>query len=185
MAALPVNDRPQNQPTRRTARRMTPHMDFTPMVDLGFSLITFFMLTTTLAKPTIMPLVMPDNHGDAEPTKASKVLTLLLGAENKVYWYEGMDVDKIDSTNFDRDGLRQVLLHKMQKVQNLWGLQAYQDVKTNADKLGSHLNVIIKPGKDSRYSNLVDVLDEMAICRIRYYCIMEPNTEEIQEAGLK
>ncbi len=185
MAALPVNDRPQNKPIRRTNRRMTPHMDFTPMVDLGFLLITFFMLTTTLAKPTIMPLIMPDNHGDFEPIKQSKVLTLLLGADNKVYWYEGMEVDKIDSTNFDRNGLRQVLLQKMQKVQDLWGLQAYQDVKTNADKLGSHLNVIIKPGKNSHYSNLVDALDEMAICRIRYYCIVEPNIEETQHACLK
>jgi biopolymer transport protein ExbD len=185
MAALPVNDRPQHQPNRRTSRHKAPHMDFTPMVDLGFLLITFFMLTTTLAKPTVMPLIMPDDEGTFEPTKASKALTLLLGADNKVYWYEGMEVDKIDSSTFERDGIRQVLLHKMQKVEDQWGLQSYQDAKTGTEMTGSHLNVIIKPGTNSRYCNLVDALDEMAICRIRFYCIMDPNTEEMKHAPLK
>ena len=186
MAALPISDRRQTPDTPKQVRRMNPHMDFTPMVDLGFLLITFFMLSTTLAKPQIMPLVMPDDDsGEHQALKHSKALTLLLGSENKVYWYEGLDMDKMDSTSFERDGLRQVILQKMDKVQDQFGLQSYHDVKTGEARQGSHLNVIIKPGVHARYKNLVDALDEMNICQIRYYCILDPSVEEAQKIGLK
>ncbi len=177
MAALSSTDRsPKKGP-----RRMRPHMDFTPMVDLGFLLITFFMLSTTLAKPTVMPLVMPDQSGTPEPIKQSKALTILLGADNKVYWYEGQELEKMDSTGFERDGLRALILNKMKKVQEQWGLQTYQDQKSGDTKEGSHLNVIIKPSKNAHYRNLVDALDEMNICGVRYYCIVDPNQEELNE----
>ena len=91
------------------SKKMSTRIDFTPMVDLGFLLITFFMLTTTLAKPQILALVMPEKDikkEDIEPVKESKVLTLLLssqknpdgGVTDKVYWYEGLDLEKMDST---------------------------------------------------------------------------------------
>lgn len=185
MAAPLSSDRPQNQAPKRILRRMKPHMDFTPMVDLGFLLITFFMLTTSLSKPNVMPLVMPDDSGETEPTKQSKVLTLLLGNEGKIYWYEGLEVGKMDTTTFDRKGLREVILHKMQKVQDQFGLQYYEDHKTGAARQGSHLNVIIKPTQYSNYKNLVDALDEMNICHVRYYCIVEPNNEEGDQLHLR
>src|SRR5690349_2727836 len=97
---------------KKRLRRGTPPMDFTPMVDLGFLLITFFMLTTTLAKPVVMPLVMPDDTGKPLPLKASKALTILLGAGNKVYWYEGTGTTPADSTEFGQNGLRYLLLEK-------------------------------------------------------------------------
>lgn len=179
MTPLPT-PRPQKH-----SRRMPPHMDFTPMVDLGFLLITFFMLTTALTKPQVMPLVMPVDKGDEEPVKASKVLTLLLGSQNKVYWYEGLEQSSLDSTTFDRDGLRQMILQKMEKVNGQFGLQMYQDAKTGQTHQGSHLNVIIKPGENSRYNNLVDALDEMNICHVRYYCILNPSVEEAQILNAK
>jgi biopolymer transport protein ExbD len=165
MAALTPNSR---------SRRSAPHLDFTPMVDLGFLLISFFMLTTVLSKPQVMPLVMPDTTGDPEPLKASKALTVLLGSQNKVYWYEGMELSTLDSTTFDDNGLRQVILKKMDALASQIGLQTYQDPKTAETKHGSHLNVIIKPTLQSRYCNLVDALDEMAICQVRYYCVVDP-----------
>lgn len=178
MANLTVSDRPQNQNSKRTLHRLNPRMDFTPMVDLGFLLITFFMLTTSLSKPQIMPIVMPESDGVTEPTKQSKALTLLLGADNKVYWYEGLDMAQMDSTSFNREGLRQVILSKMEKVAALHGLQEYTDAKTGQPRQGSQLNVLIKPGANSTYKNLVDALDEMNICRVRYYCILDPTAEE-------
>ena len=177
MATLSNSDRPQNTP-RKHLRRMRPHMDFTPMVDLGFLLITFFMLSTSLSKPNVMPLVMPDSYGDPAPAKASKVLTILLGDADKVYWYEGLELEKADSTTFDRNGLRSVLLQKMKKVHDQWGLQTYLDPKTGQTRQGSQLSVILKPGKNSNYKNLVDALDEMAIAHVRYYVLLEPSEVE-------
>lgn len=152
---------------------MNTRMDFTPMVDLGFLLITFFMLTTALVRPNMMALVMPDDKGEPEPLKQSKVLTLMLGERDKVLWYEGLDGTHLDSTGFNADGLRKVILAKKEKVAKQWGEQTYLDATTGAMVKGSCLNVILKPGQHSRYKNLVDALDELAICRVRYYCIVD------------
>ena len=157
---------------------MPTRIDFTPMVDLGFLLITFFMLTTMLTKPNVMPLVMPKEDGENEPVKASKVLTILLGAEDKVFWYEGLEVEKMDSTTFDAEGLRQVILRKRAKVDDQFGLENYRDSNSGETLKGSQVNIIVKPCKASRYKNLVDALDEMAICQVRYYCVMDPSKEE-------
>lgn len=166
-------------PTRKPrSSRISTRIDFTPMVDLGFLLITFFMLTTSLAKPNVMALVMPKNEGDVEPLKQSKVLTLVLGGNDKVYWYEGLEIEKMDSTTFDADGLRRVILNKKRKVAEKFGFEKFQNSKTGEMCEGSFLNVIIKPAKDSRYKNLVDALDEMAICQVRYYCVLDITEEE-------
>lgn len=172
------------------SKKMSTKIDFTPMVDLGFLLITFFMLTTTLAKPQIMALVMPDKDvkkEDIEPVKESKVLTLLLGANDKVYWYEGITDAKLDSTDFSAEGLRQVILNKMDKVKAQFGTEKYN--KKNKEGVdeehtdGSFINVIIKPTKESRYKNLVDALDEMAITKVRYYVILD--ISPLEEAFIK
>ncbi|HOY04420.1 MAG TPA: biopolymer transporter ExbD [Saprospiraceae bacterium] len=172
---------------------MSTRIDLTPMVDLGFLLITFFMLTTTLAKPNILALVMPEKDikkEDVEPVKESKVLTLLLGPNDKVYWYEGITDAKLDSTDYSAEGLRQVILNKMEKVKGQFGQEDYEDFKTKEPKKGSFINVIIKPTKDSRYKNLVDALDEMAITKVRYYVILDVSELELAfiknpAAGLK
>ncbi|MFN0214277.1 MAG: ExbD/TolR family protein [Saprospiraceae bacterium] len=169
---------------------MSTRIDFTPMVDLGFLLITFFMLTTTLAKPQIMALVMPDKDikkEDIEPVKESKVLTLLLGGNDKVYWYEGITDAKLDSTDYSAEGLRQTILNKMDKVKAQFQTETYK--KKNKEGVeeehtdGSYINVLIKPTKDARYKNLVDALDEMAICKVRYYVILD--VSELEEAFIK
>lgn len=162
-------------------KKMSTRIDFTPMVDLGFLLITFFMLTTTLAKPQIMALVMPDKDvkiDEQEPVKESKVLTLMLGDNDKVYWYEGITNPTLDSTDYSAEGLRKVILDKMDKVNQQFGMDEYEDVKTKETKKGSYLTVLIKPTKEARYKNLVDALDEMAITKVRYYVILDISKAE-------
>ena len=166
-------------PGKIRSKKQSTRIDFTPMVDLGFLLITFFMLTTTLAKPQVMALVMPDKTPDAHTeVPESKILTLLLGADDKIYWYEGINHARLDSTGYGADGLRRVILDKMSRTKDKWGLEDYQDSKTKAAKKGSQLNVLIKPTPHSRYQNIVDALDEMAICRVRYYMILDVSRQE-------
>lgn len=174
------------------SKKMSTRIDFTPMVDLGFLLITFFMLTTTLAKPNILALVMPDkdvDKEDIEPVKESKVLTLLLSSKttpdgavsDKVYWYEGITDAKLDSTDFSAEGLRKVILDKMDRVKAQFGTETFKRKKKDKEGKeieeeftdGSYINVIIKPMANARYKNLVDALDEMAICKVRYYVILD------------
>ncbi len=166
------------------SKKMSTRIDFTPMVDLGFLLITFFMLTTTLAKPNIMALIMPEKKDiqeeDLEPVKESKVLTLLLGGKDVVYWYEGITDPVLDSTDFSAEGVRKVILDKMDKVKGQWGMEDYEDFKTKEKKQGSFLTVLIKPTKDAVYKNLVDVLDEMAITKVRYYVVLDASEAELK-----
>jgi biopolymer transport protein ExbD len=176
------------------SKKMSTRIDFTPMVDLGFLLITFFMLTTTLAKPNIMALVMPEKKDlkeeDLEPVKESKVLTLLLDADDKVYWYEGITDPQLDSTDFSAEGVRKVILNKMDKVKGQWGMEDYEDFRTKEKKQGSYVTVLIKPTENAVYKNLVDVLDEMAITKVRYYVVLDASEAEMNfiknpAAGLK
>ena len=176
------------------SKKMSTRIDFTPMVDLGFLLITFFMLTTTLAKPNIMSLIMPEKKDikkdELEPVKESKVLTLLLGGNDKVYWYEGITDPKLDSTDYSAEGLRKVILDKMDKVKSQFGEEEYEDFKTKEQKKGSSLTILIKPTENAVYKNLVDALDEMAITKTRYYVILDASVPEMDflknpAAGLK
>src|SRR4051812_44848165 len=76
---------------KKRGKKSSPRIDMTPMVDLGFLLITFFILTTTMNKPQAMELNMPDKTQDnqEQPVKASHSLTLILGKFDKVYWFTG------------------------------------------------------------------------------------------------
>jgi biopolymer transport protein ExbD len=159
------------------SKKMSTKVDFTAMVDLAFLLITFFMLTTTLAKPNIMPIVMPEkkdlNKDDLEETKESQVLTLLLGANDKVYYYEGITDAKLDSTDYSAEGVRKVILGKKDRVKAQWGEDERDDPKNPGQKkLYSKLSVVIKATKESRYKNLVDTFDEMKICNVARYVML-------------
>ncbi len=176
------------------SKKMSTRVDLTPMVDLGFLLITFFMLTTTLAKPQIMPVVMPEKdikQEDLQATKESQVLTLLLGANDKVYYYEGITDAKLDSTDYSAEGLRKVILDKKDRVKQQWGETEKDDPKNPGQKkLISKLNVIIKPTKDARYKNVVDAFDEMKITNVSLYVLLDISSQEEEfiknpAAGLK
>ncbi|MBK8923294.1 MAG: biopolymer transporter ExbD [Saprospirales bacterium] len=169
------------------SKKMSTRVDLTPMVDLGFLLITFFMLTTTLAKPQIMPVVMPEKdveEEDLQATKESQVLTLLLGGEDVVYFYEGISDAKLDSTDYSAEGLRRIILDKKDRVKEQWGESEKDDPKNPGQKkMISKLNVIIKPTKDSRYKNIVDAFDEMKITNVALYVLLDISSQE--EAFIK
>ena len=167
-------------------------VDFTPMVDMNMLLITFFMFCTTLFKPQIMDIVMPTKDVPKEPTTVSKdhVTTLLLGEDNKIYYYMGLpDYEEkgfLKETNFTKDGLRSVLLNKNKeshrKIKDLKEQYASKSISEQVYKQGvadlkkkGKESVIIKPTEDSSFENLVNTLDEMQICNITKYAIVNPD----------
>src|SRR4051812_48242131 len=96
------------------SKKMSTKIDFTPMVDLGFLLITFFMLTTTMSKPQTMQLTMPekDKIEDSTKIKESTAMTIILSENNRIYYYFGITDPKVEVTNFSKDGIRKILIDK-------------------------------------------------------------------------
>jgi len=155
------------------SKKQNSKVDLTAMVDLAFLLITFFMLTTTLSKPQSMNLGLPDKTDDptVKPQKVdeNRTVTILMGENNKLKIFRGlMAAPKLTprSVEYGKDGLRKVLLEQKQAVLEYTGTK---------DK---GMIVIIKPTKKSKYRNLVDVLDEMAIVGVPTYAIVNEFTPE-------
>lgn len=134
------------------------------MVDLAFLLITFFMLTTSLSKPKSMQLSMPDAKGEPSKVDENRTMTILLGADNKAQCFMGKFNGKPQQVVLGNRELRQ------QITANQKSARAYSSARNEPQK---GLIVLIKPGKQSQYGNLVDVLDEMAICDIASYAITD------------
>ena len=100
-------------------KKMDTRVNFTPMVDMMMLLITFFMLCTTLSKPQAMQLTMPSNDEnmskeDKSVTKASYTITLYLGADDKIYYVEGLpeyeNPECLKETTWGKDGVRNLLI---------------------------------------------------------------------------
>ena len=151
---------------KKRSKKMSTKLDMTPMVDLGFLLITFFMLTTTLAKPVTMQLNMPDKTDTKEtsPVKLSETLTVCPD-ENKVYYYQGIPTEAgtvMQVTNYSDTGIRKVIA----------------DLKA---KVGNNFTIVIKPTKKAKYRNMIDMLDECAITNNKRYALLEidPDTEAL------
>src|SRR5687768_5160335 len=117
-------------PGVKKGKKLSTRIDLTPMVDLGFLLITFFMFTTTLAKPKGMTINMPFDDPNMLPedrtkVKADAALTVLLGKEHRIYYYEGIGDDptnppKMEVAYFNgANNIRDVLIKKKQRVEGL------------------------------------------------------------------
>jgi biopolymer transport protein ExbD len=161
--------------SKKTRRKFHPSLriDMTPMVDLGFLLITFFIFTTTISEKKSMRLYMPADSGIPPAIPESRVLTILLSSDNKVYAYEGKFEDaikrhKIVSTTYNMsDGIGQLVRDKQKRL------------KTSDKKEGRNgLIFLIKPTKQSTYKNVVDALDEVSINDVKKYMLLEPSVEE-------
>lgn len=185
---------------KKGTKKVSTRIDFTPMVDLGFLLITFFMLTTTMIKPQTMEIAMPSKEKlpEEEQTKvkASRAITIILGKDNKVFYYEGTrenDVDPaVQTTDFSSNGIRKFLIERnydvIVKVEELKTKESSKQLSSEdfdkqkldimADKKAPI--VIIKATNDATYKNLIDILDEMAICNIGKYAIVDLSDYDLE-----
>jgi len=151
-------------PGVKKAKKQSTLVDMTPMVDLGFLLITFFIFTSTMSSPAAMQLFMPkDTEKQEEMNKAkeSGALTIMLGKADQVYYYEGQllpDGSNFKSTNFK--GIRDVIINKKRSTPP------------------EDLVVVIKPNDEATYKNTVDILDEMTINGIKRFALVDITPQE-------
>jgi biopolymer transport protein ExbD len=153
-------------PGVKKGKKLSTRVDLTPMVDLGFLLITFFIFTTTMSQPTAMRLFLPKHTEKPEEqnkVKASGALTLILAKDNSIFYYEGElapDGSNFKSTNFG--GIRDIIINKKKS--------------TNPEDFV----VVIKPTPDATYKNTVDILDEMTINEVKRYALVDIFDVELQ-----
>jgi len=184
---------------KRKAKKHSTRIDMTPMVDLMCLLITFFMLTTAFSKPKVMVITMPEKNNDKKDEKQPEIpknrtLNVLLGADHKVYYFMGIADPKkpletqLVKTNFSKDGIRKVLLLKNKELftkiaelreKRLTGKVIMADTAADnevkrfkkEDKKGPI--VLIKADEKAKYRDIVNIIDEMAICNIASYAVVD------------
>ena len=150
----------------KKAKKLSTRVDMTPLVDLGFLLITFFIFTTSMSTPSTMDLFMPkDTEKEEEQNKAkeSGALTIMMGKDNHIYYYEGKlapDASNFTPTNFKE--IRNVIIKKKRST-------PIED-----------LVIVLKPNEEATYKNTVDMLDEMTINEIKRFALVDISPVENQ-----
>lgn len=153
-------------------KKQSTNVDMTPLADLGFLLITFFMFTTTFSKPNVMGLNMPPkqdekNQNQEEPViDLTNSISIILGGDNKIFWHQQdkteLTPETLNETDYSKDGIRKEILAARKRAKD-----------------EEKFTVIIKPTDDSNYENLVNVLDEMEITQSTRYGIVDPSPNEL------
>ena len=194
---------------KKKFKKVPAHVDMTPMVDLMCILITFFMLTTAFTKPKIMEIVLPEKikkNENVDPPKIAKsrTLNIILGPDNKVFWYPGIADDPknpppLQETDFSANGIRKVLLERNRAL--FKKVSAYNDdvisgkIEIPRDSVQSAIRqlkrdddtgpiVLIKAYEKAKYKNFVDIIDEMSICDIARYTFVDISWLEIEMVNI-
>ncbi len=163
----------RHQRKHNRTKKASLRIDMTPMVDLGFLLITFFVFTAEISKPHSLNLNMP---ADGPPTTVaeSATITVLLADNNIAYYYEGkwedaLAADKVIQTNLSvTGGLGDVIRRKQQ----------YLDAHPVKNEKREGLMLLIKPSDVSSYKNVVDALDEALINEVKKYAVVKIDEQE-------
>jgi biopolymer transport protein ExbD len=177
-------------PGVKKAKKLSTRVDMTPMVDLGFLLITFFIFTTTMSSPKALNLNMPKdtkNEEELNKAKESGALTIMLGKNNGVFYYEGQlapDGSNFKTANFAT--IRDEIINKKKEVMKthvhdsncpkIWA-------ENKGDKnscLDRDFVVVIKPDEEATYRNTVDMLDEMTINNVKRYAMVDITPQELE-----
>ncbi|MCX6350297.1 MAG: biopolymer transporter ExbD [Bacteroidetes bacterium] len=151
-------------------KKMSTHIDMTPMVDLAFLLLTFFMLATSFSRPHAMEVIYPEkpkNDKDIPELPKERALTFLVGKNDKLLYYYGL-LDKstqLENADYSPESIRKIVMDRMVYAKNY-----------SKDHQG--LFVMIKATEDARYKNIVDIFDEMNITKAPNYAIMDILPEE-------
>jgi len=189
---------------KKKAKKFSTHIDMTPMVDLMCLLITFFMLTTAFAKPKAMEITMPEKKDDptvkAPEIQADRTVNILVSGDDKIYYYFGLADPKLPlpqliSTDYSKDGIRKMLLQRNKTVfvavtelrdKVIKGEEVMADstltrkVKEIKKSDKNAPIILIKADEKAKYKNLVDIIDEMAICTVANYAVVDIAPIELQ-----
>ena len=119
---------------KKRAKKLSTRIDMTPMVDLAFLLLTFFVMTSTFNKAKTMEINFPaEPKSDEERQKVNNALTFIMSKDNSIFYYygeffpannkDGKPATTLEKTNFSKDGLHKLLLDRnkptIEEINNL------------------------------------------------------------------
>lgn len=179
-----------------------PHIDMTPMVDLGFLLLTFFVMTSTFSKAKVMKVVYPakpKNNKVVEAQKINNALTFLL-TKDHIYYYDGQFFPTGNKTGdtpttlteTDIAGVRKLLADRNKFVidkkkifaQQLYNKEiadtTYVNLMTEAQKNEHAVKVLIKTDDKALTEQFVDMIDECMIADIGTYTHVDISPDELK-----
>ena len=160
MSEMPIAASGSKTAVFPASRTPPPRVDLTPMVDLGFLLLSFFIFTTTLATPVAKTLVLPANKDSNTPpplAPESRTITLQPIGKDTVQYYEGIFIANTTVLHtVTLSEIRSVLMHKQQLLKEKGGIIA-----------------VIQPDKSCAYGLLVNLLDELTIIGCNKYVVTD------------
>jgi biopolymer transport protein ExbD len=155
--------------TSHISKRLSTKVDLTPMVDLGFLLLSFFILTTTLSKPNEIQLLLPAGEISNTEVGATTALTIVPVGGEKFFYYHGELKNAIQTNAYgmiNHNGIRNLIMQKQLALD------------ANPKYSRNDLMLIVKPTNEANYKNIVAVLDEVLINRLRHYSFVDISTAE-------
>jgi biopolymer transport protein ExbD len=204
MAEIIQNEGGGKKKGKRRAKKLSTHIDMTPMVDLACLLLTFFILTSAFNKPKVMEITFPEppKKGD-KPVEVNKerTLNIILDENDKVFWYNGLADPKkpplptLYTTDFSKDGIRKVLLDRNKELYKL--IDDYNTAITKGtivavrDSIQSQIRrfkredkvgpiVLVKATEKVKYGSVVNIVDELTITNVSRYSIVDINPVEVK-----
>lgn len=139
----------------------------TPLVDLGFLLISFFVITTEMSRPFTTDLYMPKLEGRSTTLGESDALTFLLTKDNTIYYYHG-DWEKA----LQNSRVFKTSIHQKPELRKLISDKQHYLDRYNKKEGRKGLMLLIKPDKYAAYGNIIDILDEVLIQDLRKYAVL-------------
>jgi len=186
---------------KKRAKKLSTRVDMTPMVDLAFLLLTFFVLTSTFSKPKVLRMIFPEkldkNNPQVKQPEVKNGLTFLLTKDNRLFYYNGSlkaDNPPVE-INYRKDGLRQVLIERnaplikeLKELQNKMAKVAAADTaaKNKIEREAkdaqqkSSLVILVKPDKDATYENVIDMIDEFLIHQVAKYFVVDTGFDPLE-----
>jgi biopolymer transport protein ExbD len=188
---------------KKRAKKSSTKIDMTPMVDLAFLLLTFFVLTSTFSKPKTMEINFPAPIDDkTKQMKVNNALTFIMTKDDAIFYYagefyaegneKGMPPTQLTKTDFSSEGLHKLLLEKnkptvdaIKKLEEQLVKKEIADTTYKRLAVGEKgkkeaLTVLIKADDKAVYKNIIDVIDELNVCNIGKYAVVDMMPKELE-----
>lgn len=173
---------------KKRAKKGSTRIDMTPMVDLAFLLLTFFILTTTMYKPSTLQLtypVPPEEDQPKDDKKVNNALTMFLTKKDQIFYYVGGFQPETQLTRSNMTDIRKTLVElNLPSIERINALTkqfnenkisevVYDSLKNMSQKQEDALYVIIKPDPDAKFRNVIDMVDEMDISGVGKFAVQD------------